>query len=509
MEDNLHPSQLLLAILALAIILKAGQVIYRLIWHPLATFPGPKVAAATNIYGAYHDLISDGSLCKKVAKLHDIYGPVVRISPSEIHVKDLESYNKIFCVGTSFIKRWEFYNSHAIAGSLLNILDTPTARQRREAYTHYFSKDAIRRVEPLIHQKVDRFLARLREARRKEDPVDLSLGFRCLAADVIVDYAYQEDFGGLSAESFKHPVIEAGDDLLIYAQWGLYFRKLFMTLDFVTSCLPDSVISTLSPQLLAIRNFETVCARRIQRLKARPKNYHSELPTIFDTLLNPQKNKNRAVPSNAVLTSEAILMLLAGTDTTANCLVVGTYGVLHSPKTLEKLSYELREAIPDPEDPSGMTADRLRKLPYLSACIKESLRLSYGAPGRLPRVVPASGTTVGDISIPAGTVISHSNYVYHSDESVFPNAGEFVPERWLDGNVRELERHLLAFARGSRMCLGMHLANAELLITFARLFRSVEMSIWQTTPEDMEWRDYSVALFRGHLKVMIEKAAVL
>ena len=90
-----------------------------------------------------------------------------------------------------------------------------------------------------------------------------------------------------------------------------------------------------------------------------------------------------------------------------------------------------------------------------TAIIKESLRLSYGAPGRLPRIVPASGAIVGDVFVPAGAVISHSNYVYHSDEAVFPNAGEFIPERWLGEDVRELDRNQLAFARGSRMCLGM------------------------------------------------------
>lgn len=90
-----------------------------------------------------------------------------------------------------------------------------------------------------------------------------------------------------------------------------------------------------------------------------------------------------------------------------------------------------------------------------TAVIKESLRLSYGAPGHLPCIVPTSGTTVGNTFIPAGTIISHSNYVYHSDETVFPNANDFVPARWLGGDVRELDRHMLAFAKGSRMCLGM------------------------------------------------------
>ncbi|KAL8637320.1 MAG: hypothetical protein Q9226_009134, partial [Calogaya cf. arnoldii] len=83
-----------------------------------------------------------------------------------------------------------------------------------------------------------------------------------------------------------------------------------------------------------------------------------------------------------------------------------------------------------------------------NAIIKESLRLSHGAPGRLPRLVPPSGTFVNDIFIPRRTLITHSNYIYHSDENIFPHAHEFTPERWLGGDTRELEKNMLAFSRG-------------------------------------------------------------
>ena len=110
----------------------------------------------------------------------------------------------------------------------------------------------------------------------------------------------------------------------------------------------------------------------MQRLKENPNTSHSTLPTIFDTLLSPPLNKNRPVPSNADLTAEAILMFLAGTDTTANSLVVGTYGILQNQIILEKLTRELRHAFPYPEKASVMTYDRLRKLPYLVRYISTS-----------------------------------------------------------------------------------------------------------------------------------------
>ena len=71
---NFLPLQGMFVVLVLAMLFEVGQVVYRLVWHPLASFPGPKIAAATNLYGAYYDLILDGSLCKKVAQLHTMYG---------------------------------------------------------------------------------------------------------------------------------------------------------------------------------------------------------------------------------------------------------------------------------------------------------------------------------------------------------------------------------------------------------------------------------------------------
>ena len=50
------------------------------------------------------------------------------------------------------------------------------------------------------------------------------------------------------------------------------------------------------------------------------------------------------------------------------------------------------------------------------------------------------------------------------------------------------------------------LAYAELYLTIAHLFRRFELELYQTTPEDMDWKDVTVPRMKGHLKVIVREA---
>jgi hypothetical protein len=59
--------------------------IYRLYFHPLAKFPGPKIAALTDWYECYHDLFRHGMLIWKLQELHDKYGKYIQLLPHFSH----------------------------------------------------------------------------------------------------------------------------------------------------------------------------------------------------------------------------------------------------------------------------------------------------------------------------------------------------------------------------------------------------------------------------------------
>jgi hypothetical protein len=68
------PSWLSLAAASSFIVYYVSLIIYRLFFHPLAKFPGPKLAAATDLYEVYFDVVKRGMFIWEIQKMHEKYG---------------------------------------------------------------------------------------------------------------------------------------------------------------------------------------------------------------------------------------------------------------------------------------------------------------------------------------------------------------------------------------------------------------------------------------------------
>lgn len=63
-------------IAVMAAVYFASLAFYRLFLHPLAQFPGPKLAAITLYYEAYYDVVQNGQYTFKIAEMHKKYGRI-------------------------------------------------------------------------------------------------------------------------------------------------------------------------------------------------------------------------------------------------------------------------------------------------------------------------------------------------------------------------------------------------------------------------------------------------
>lgn len=164
------------------------------------------------------------------------------------------------------------------------------------------------------------------------------------------------------------------------------------------------------------------------------------------------------VPNVEGLTEEMFTILTAGGETTGHAMTMITYYVLSNPEIYQKLVLELKTAFPNKmTDLEYLT---LEKLPYLTSVIKEGLRLSYGVPGRLPRVIETPDAVFNGYCVPKNTIVGMSAWMLNRNPQNFPEPDQFIPERWSDPakSKRSENKYFAPFGRGSRQCLGMQYA---------------------------------------------------
>jgi cytochrome P450 len=211
---------------------------------------------------------------------------------------------------------------------------------------------------------------------------------------------------------------------------------------------------------------------RIDKIKAAASTEVPERPTIFHGLLSstlPDSEKD-----SARLAEEANVLLSAGTDSSANTLSAITFHLLSNPPILRKLREELEKAIPDKDDRQFPSFNQVEQLPYLSAVIQEGLRLHPPVTTRQQRVAPSEDlvyvnpSTGINYRLPRGTVMAMNPLLLARIPALYPNPGQFRPERFLED--KRLRGYGLAFSRGSRICLGMQMAYQEMYVILAGLF---------------------------------------
>ena len=155
-------------------------------------------------------------------------------------------------------------------------------------------------------------------------------------------------------------------------------------------------------------------------LNIRPdiKKKQASQDTVFTALL---RSDLPAEDLSAIrLQHEAINLVGAGLETTRWALTIACFHLFNKSKILDRLRDELFAAIPNPLEMPSLT--ELQRIPYLSACIEETLRLSYGVTQRSPRLPLTQPTVYGLYILPSKTEISMSIYSIAHDENIFPSS---------------------------------------------------------------------------------------
>ncbi|KAI3319149.1 cytochrome P450 family protein [Xylariaceae sp. AK1471] len=474
----------------LSILYVSGLVTYRLFLSPIAKFPGPKLAAATGWYEAYYDVVKKGKFLFEIERMHEQYGPIVRINPHELSIRDPEYYDKLYVAGSvrptdNYVA---FANGIDLEGSHLLTTGHELHRKRRKPLEPFFSRLGVTRLEPMVAEVCEKLIiGRFESFKGTGRVVRLDHAFLAFAGDVISRLCMDNPRSLVDDAEFA-------PDYFNLFQTVIKSLPLFMALPWLirlVQLIPENILMKLDPRSQQFNKFRLMTESHIdatKREKAASGSKDTSMTgapvTIFRHLVNSDLPPSEL--SRERLSKEAQVLLGAGTVSTARTLDFITYYIIANPAIRKRLTEEVGEVM-EGYPAKKPTWAQLEKLPYLQAIIKEGLRLSYGVMHRLPRVSPKQALQFKEWVIPPGVPVSMSAYLQHTNPEIYPQPDKFIPERWLENVTPAMTKNWVPFAKGSRNCLGINLVYCELNFVLSALFRpgGPEFELYETDLSDI------------------------
>jgi len=459
-SGDINQSQLVMTVVAIFLVSFATSTIYKLYFHPLSKIPGPRLAAVTSWWEYYYEIQHMfPDKCKEFIKQHPT--DIIRVAPNRVVIHDKSQYDIIY--SRSYLKDPEFYHSFpsfTTGGTILTTTDKTAHAVRRKQISGKLSRQNISKIQDLVVEKLGMMMEIFDKAADKGKPIDVFAAWRSFTMDIISTFAFGYSMDGLKRPNLDHEML----DTLMTAVAGLY--KL-VRLPFIKRI---AGIKSIGPYLSKIN--QNVASQARFKLWAR-KCVDSYIPGtdilyLFDSLFNPPPGTRKL--SKDEIQTEAEDIIVAGSDTTATTLTFAMIHLSRNPDMWENLHKEIRTVVPDLT--TIPTWESVETLPYLTACIKESLRLASPVPGYLWRIVPSGGLALPNGHfIPPGTSIGMSMQAMHGDPEIFTNPEKFDPDRWLGDNASNIAPYLVAFTKGTRQCAGINMAWMELYVALATTCR--------------------------------------
>ena len=193
---------------------------------------------------------------------------------------------------------------------------------------------------------------------------------------------------------------------------------------------------------------------------------------LLSMLLLAQDEDDHAGMTDKQVRDEALTLLIAGHETTANALTWTWYLLSQNPE-VEALMHEELDSVLDGQLP---TFDDVPRLPYTTGVFSESLRLYPPAWGVGRRAI--QDYSIDGYTIPAKSILLMSTWVVHRDPRFWSEPEEMDPARWTAEQEEQRPKFaFFPFGGGTRVCIGERFAWAEGVLVLATLAQHWKMRL--------------------------------
>ncbi|GFF52545.1 trichodiene oxygenase [Aspergillus udagawae] len=249
----------------------------------------------------------------------------------------------------------EFYDAFFVPGGTLATLDHAEARKHRKPMLQMFSRKATLNNEGILIGQAERLCELLHMPASRGQSIDIYMALRCFASDITTQYVFGFTFDSLGSAGFQCPTLKAIDAMV---------------------AAPGACGSSILKVLHYSIDWRAYKVVLISFLADDPSEGDRGNPIPLFTALTTIE-RNRRVPSLSYLAimSDTFTMIFSAAYAVGTTLTVATYYTMRDKQLLAKLQEELADSWSDhtQECPSWSV---LEKLPYFTAVIKETLRIT-------------------------------------------------------------------------------------------------------------------------------------
>ena len=325
-------------------------------------------------------------------------------------------------------------------------------RRQRLMVMAGFDPGHVKRYFPSLHQVGARLLVRWQKAAAARRPIDVQGDLMRYTVDTIAGLAFGTEVNTLDSTD---DVIQRHLDVIFPNLWQRLLAPV-PTWRIVRTPADRRLEGHIAEVDKAIAGFIASARARLRQepaLRDNPSN-------LLEAMIVAADRDHSGIDDRHVK-GNVLTLLLAGEDTTANSIAWMIQLLWSNPAALARAREEVRSVA---GAGIAVTPEQMGQLPYLEACIQETMRLKPVAPVIFFQAI--RDTTIGDIRVPAGTTVAAVMRKDSLDPQLVPDAASFVPERWLAGDgaapANPAKHTSMPFGGGARICPGRYLALLEI-----------------------------------------------
>ncbi|KAK0617804.1 cytochrome P450 [Bombardia bombarda] len=198
----------------------------------------------------------------------------------------------------------------------------------------------------------------------------------------------------------------------------------------------------------------------------------TERRDLLSAMMDGVDPKTGAKLTDDSIIDNLITFLIAGHETTSGLLSFAFYQLIRHPEAYRRAQQEVDDVV----GTGPITVEHIKKVPYISAILRETLRLNPTIPiiGMQAKNDDVLG---GKYAVKKGQSILLLLAKAHLDPAVYgDDANEFVPERMLDENFERRSREhpdcWKPFGNGMRGCIGRPFAWQEAVLVMMMLLQN-------------------------------------